>query len=293
MMQSSTLAYKRVQGLDILADIYPSGQARAPVIIFIHGGALIWDHRGVVPKSHIERLHGAGWAVVTIDYRLAPESKLPDILQDIRDAIVWVRGPGAARFGYDGQKLCVMGNSAGGYLALMCGCLEGSIRPNAIVSLYGYGDILGDWYAKPSEHYLHCRAPISWQEAAASIGSRPISVGGEGRSTFYYYTRQQGSWLGHVAGEGLWQQEQAMRAFCPAYAADGGFPPTLLLHGTCDTDVPYTQSVQMKGVLEGLGRPVELIGLEGLGHSFDEEHPDDPAVCAAIGRMMDFLNRHK
>ena len=48
------------------------------------------DRRGI-DRTLLSRLVEAGYTVVSIDYRLAPETKLPAILEDVRDAFAWIR----------------------------------------------------------------------------------------------------------------------------------------------------------------------------------------------------------
>ena len=52
--------------------------------------------------------------VVSIDYRLAPETKLPAIVEDVQDACRWVRERGPKLFRIAPERLAVMGGSAGG-----------------------------------------------------------------------------------------------------------------------------------------------------------------------------------
>src|SRR4051794_32459384 len=75
--------YKTVGTHDIRADVY-AGEAAGPrpVVVWIHGGALIMGHRGQVERPLRDKLLQAGYVVVSIDYRLAPETKLPAILDD-------------------------------------------------------------------------------------------------------------------------------------------------------------------------------------------------------------------
>ena len=59
---------------------------------------------------------------------------------------------GPRLFNADTRRIAVAGGSAGGYLTLMSGfCVKP--RPAVLVSFWGYGDIAGDWYIKPSTFY--------------------------------------------------------------------------------------------------------------------------------------------
>jgi len=61
----------------------------------------------------------------SVDYRLVPKSKLPEILEDVQDAFLWIGTTGADLLNINPGKLAVAGDSAGGYLALMSGfCLS-------------------------------------------------------------------------------------------------------------------------------------------------------------------------
>src|SRR5882672_6926822 len=135
------------QGNDLQADVHsPPGDSvqPRPVIVFIHGGALMMGDRKMTPRpgSLLTALLDAGYVVVSIDYRLAPQVKLPVILEDMRDACAWVSKQGPELFHVDSNNLFVMGQSAGGYLTLMSG-LRVQPRPRALVSFWGYGDIAG------------------------------------------------------------------------------------------------------------------------------------------------------
>jgi acetyl esterase/lipase len=68
----------------------------------------------------LDRYLAAGYTVVAIDYRLAPETKLPGILEDVQDAYGWLRKT-ATELRIDPTRIGIVGHSAGGYLALMAG----------------------------------------------------------------------------------------------------------------------------------------------------------------------------
>src|SRR5690242_11997639 len=89
--EPQTFVYKKAGGCEIKADVFGSEVGpRKPVAVWIHGGALILGSRKLPADSRILRaLLEAGFTVVSIDYRLAPETKLPGIIEDVRDAFRW------------------------------------------------------------------------------------------------------------------------------------------------------------------------------------------------------------
>ena len=89
----NTYTYKTAGDCEIKADVHGAdGKTGKPVLVWVHGGALIMGHRRGAPAEFVTPLVDAGFTVVSIDYRLAPETKLPAIIEDLKDACGWVRG---------------------------------------------------------------------------------------------------------------------------------------------------------------------------------------------------------
>jgi acetyl esterase/lipase len=291
-MDKQTYTYKEVGDCQIRADVYPaSGRPPRPAILFIHGGALISGSREWIHPAQLDLYLNAGNTVISIDYRLAPETKLPAIIEDLQDAFRWVRERGPELFAIDPDRLGVVGNSAGGYLTLMAGfCVDP--RPRVLVSLYGYGDVAGPWYSRPDPFY--CRQPaVTRAEADAVVGQQVLSntwPEHQDRGRFYLYCRQQGLWPRAVAGHDPDTEPDTFDPFCPLRNVTPDYPPTLLLHGDKDTDVPYEQSVLMADALARAGVEHQLLTIPGGGHGFDGEM-DDPVVSAAFEKVLRFLSR--
>lgn len=287
-----THVFKVAGDCKIRADVFraPSSGVQ-PVIVWIHGGALISGHRGNINTNQLERYLAKGCTVVSIDYRLAPEEKLKAIIEDVQDAFRWVRQKGPDLFGVNPDRLAVIGHSAGGYLTQMTGfCV--TPRPKALVSFYGYGDIAGAWYSRPDPHYSQQPA-VPKEEAYAAVGGpvKSEAPGPDNRFRFYLYCRQQGLWPKEVSGYDPDQNSKAYDPFCPVRNVSKDYPPTLLLHGDKDTDVPYEQSVMMAKRLSELGVEHELITIPGGGHGFDRRL-SDPVVSKAFERVLTFLQQH-
>ena len=118
----TTYTYKVAGGCEIKADVFGGAAgARKPALVWIHGGALILGSRKSLGSPFPSKLLDSGYAIVSIDYRLAPETKLPDIIKDVQDAWRWVRQEGSQRLGIDPDRIATAGASAGGYLTLMTG----------------------------------------------------------------------------------------------------------------------------------------------------------------------------
>ena len=174
----TTYTYKTVGDLEIKADVYaPTASSKKklkPVVVWIHGGALMMGHRGQVKKHLKNRLVEAGCLFISIDYRLAPETQLPEIIADIEDAFAWIGTKGPQLFGADPKRIAVMGGSAGGYLTFIAGH-RAKPKPVALVSFFGYGDLIGDWYSTPSPHARHQQSKMSREEAFAQVNGPAIS----------------------------------------------------------------------------------------------------------------------
>ena len=234
-----------------------------------------------------------GYALVSIDYRLAPNTKLPAIIEDIEDAYRWVRAQGPISFGADPNRIVVAGGSAGGYLTLMSG-FRFDPRPRALVSFYGYGDITAEWYSRPEPFYVKQPA-VPRDEAYAGVSGPPIS-GATGetnkkRSRFYLYCRQHGLWPKEVAGHDPDTENESFNPYCPIRNITKNYSPTLLIHGTEDTDVPYQQSADMAAKLAAAGVEHKLITVPGAGHGISGI---DPAEFQRINRQaLDFIKAHR
>src|SRR5690349_9511140 len=80
----TTVAYRNVDGHAILADIYrPKGDEPRPVIVWFHAGALIMGNREWLIPQIRALAEQENFAIVSFDYRLAPETKLPAIISDV------------------------------------------------------------------------------------------------------------------------------------------------------------------------------------------------------------------
>ncbi len=105
------------QRLDL---VKPAGVAKAPVLLFVHGGG--WS---IGDKAHAapDKAHWAnskGWGFASANYRLVPQATVEQQAADVASAIAWLRA-NAAREGLDPDRIVLMGHSAGAHLVALVG----------------------------------------------------------------------------------------------------------------------------------------------------------------------------
>ncbi|MAG92978.1 MAG: hypothetical protein CMJ48_04425 [Planctomycetaceae bacterium] len=227
--------------------------------------------------------------LVSMGYRLAPEAQLHEIIEDLKDAIQWVQQSGPELFGADPSRMVIAGASAGGYLTLMSGIVADP-PPTALVSYWGFGDVDGDWTTSPNAAYRKGKL-VTKEDAWAGVGKEvltsPNKTNGRGRSVFFMYLKQHGLWTKAVSGIDPKAEPEKIKPFCPIKNLTSKFPPTLMLHGTADIDVPVEQSLNMARELKRLGVSHELITIENGGHSL--WGGDKKLIEQAFERSMEYI----
>ena len=120
------------------------GDRPLPVTVFFHGGGFALgdlDTHDVTARQHAV---GADTLVVSVDYRLAPEHPFPAAVDDVWAATRWVAAH-AGRFGADGSRLAVAGDSAGGTLAAVVAQLARDENgPELTFQLLWYPSVMWD-----------------------------------------------------------------------------------------------------------------------------------------------------
>lgn len=287
-------SYKTVGDLKIQADVYrPADDRVRPVVVWIHGGALILGNRAGVPKNLLDLCATEGYALVSIDYRLAPEAKLPEIVGDVEDALTWIRGDGAKAAKLDPERLVVVGGSAGGYLTLTAG-FRAKPRPTALVAYWGYGDVDGTWYTQPSEFYRKQKPLVNKGDAMKAVGGKVLTgsetdFDAKGRGQYYLYLRQNGLWTNEVTSFDPKKDRDKLTPYCPVRNVTKDYPPTLFVHGTEDTDVPYSLSADMAAELTKHKVTHELVTVKGAGHGLSGS--DKKLADEAHAKALAFIRK--
>lgn len=109
-------------GQSIPARLYAPSRDALPMLVYFHGGGFTVGSVATHDSLCRHLSHLAQCAVVSVDYRLAPEHKFPTAVHDAWDAVQWLAALGGT-LGLDHGRLAVGGDSAGGTLAAVCAIL--------------------------------------------------------------------------------------------------------------------------------------------------------------------------
>jgi acetyl esterase/lipase len=279
--------YKTVGSLELKADVFRlSHFKKGPILVFIHGGQLVGGDRGIVPQE-LQPFARAGYSIVTIDHRLAPETKLAGIVEDVQDAVRWAHGDGARVFSGDPDRLAILGVGSGGYLAMLAAETVDP-PPRAVVSIGGISDILADAFTHPDENALS-RTHLTEEEAMRDVGQQEITRR-QSAARLYLWSRQTGRWPALVSGLDPETQADAFGPFRPIRHVTNRFPSAFLVHGQEDKDVPVQQSASMAQELGRKEVPFELVVVPGAGTGLAGA-PEQEAG-RIYQRIHDFLDRH-
>jgi len=105
------------QRLDL---VKPAGVARAPVVLFVHGGGWSIGDKAHAAGDKARWANGKGWAFASANYRLVPNATVEQQAADVATAIAWLRANAAAQ-GLDPDRIVLMGHSAGAHLVALVG----------------------------------------------------------------------------------------------------------------------------------------------------------------------------
>ena len=132
------IVYGEADGVKLTMDYYaPKGPGVHPIAIIIHGGGYQrGDSKSGSEAYCADFLAPAGYAVFSINYRLAPKYPYPYMVYDVENSVRYLR-KNAKRWNADPDKIALVGGSAGGFLSNMVGLLNApGAEVQAVVTLF-------------------------------------------------------------------------------------------------------------------------------------------------------------
>jgi acetyl esterase/lipase len=101
----------------VLCRLYRPSEG-APLLVHLHGGGFVFGDLETHDARCRRLARESGWAVLAVDYRRAPEYPYPAASDDVDTVVDWL-GSAGSTLGVDTSRLAVVGDSAGGQLALV------------------------------------------------------------------------------------------------------------------------------------------------------------------------------
>jgi len=255
------IVYREAGGEKLTMDFYPpAGPAPHPIAIIIHGGGFVAGTSKNNSEAYCaDFLAPAGYAVFSINYRLAPKFPYPAMVEDVERAIRYIRH-NAKTWKADPNRIALVGGSAGGYLSNMAGVLGApgikgakdpvdrvSAKVQAVVTLFGPSDLRG---SQASKGFLALLSPL-------------------------------------IEKKGL---EAALAEASPVMHVNSEAPPFLLIHGDKDESVDLAQSSQMQLALQANNVRCDLIIIPNGPHATGKWHKV-PGVPDWEKQMTEWLNK--
>jgi Esterase/lipase len=270
--------YKSINGHDIMATIYlPDFELneKLPALIYFHGGGFIFGNREQGLENSIrDKLLANKIVVVSANYRLAPETKLEEILNDASDIVAWIKNEGS-RFHIDTTKVVVAGGSAGGYLALSTG-FSGKSAPDAIVAI------------SPPTGFSTEGIETGDLSLLENIKKDSIVSHGDytSRMDLWRYLGKNGLALYEIFGFDPVEEPQKLERYTLTNNIGYDYPPTLIIHAKNDRAVKFDETEAFYRFLQDKKVESELYVVEN-GHSSDliKQHPE------AVDEIIRFLNK--
>lgn len=243
--------------MDILAPKVREGHEKCPLAVWFCGGEFrLMDKSVWIP----EMMYFArkGYVVASVEYRTSNEVNFPEPLCDAKAAIRYLKAH-AEEYCIDPDRICVMGESAGGSIASLVG-MTGGIRE------YERGDYL--------EYDSKVQAVIDFY----GLVDMDLEVSGEPNDMIPPWTVQD--YLGV-----LHTKQDIRKASALSYVTEA-VPPVMILHGGADQAVSPMQSEKFYEKLQEKGVLSDLYLIEDAAHGDDAFYQDE-----VLAKVDEFLKK--
>ena len=212
---------------ELKADLYkPVGNGPFPAVVMVHGGG--WEGRTRGDMDDISRqVAKRGYVVLNMSYRFAPQWHFPAQLQDVQQAVLWLRNH-ASEHSVLKNRIGAWGYSAGAHLAALAGVTSPEDK----------------WFVEGS------------RLQAVVAGGTPVDI--------RYY--KGGALTNGLTGVPYEQNPALWREASPLALVTPDDPPMFLYHGTFDFTVGDDNAHAMYDALNTNRIPAELYLMRGLEH---------------------------
>jgi alpha-L-fucosidase 2 len=243
----------------------PNGPGVHPIAIIIHGGGYQrGDSKSGSEAYCADFLAPAGYAVFSINYRLAPKYPYPYMVYDVERSIRYLRH-NAGNWNADPGKIALVGGSAGGFLSNMAGLLGAP----------------GDPKAKDPVDRENAKAQaVVTLFAQSSFATVPLNA--DVHALLDPLIRQKG-------------EREALKEASPITYVTKNAPPFLLIQGDKDEYIPFTESTNLQTALRNAGVKCDIIRIPNGTHGTGGWYaiPDVPDWERQMTEWLNTTLRHE
>ncbi|KAF7321661.1 Polyketide synthase [Mycena kentingensis (nom. inval.)] len=299
------LQFASVDGLDLYLDVYlppaASESAKVPVCLWWHGGGLLQGTRKgkqsmpplyylipynvAVSPHHLSAPEKHNICLVSADYRLAPQTRLPGILSDCKAALEFLSSDAfktATNNAVDASKVVVSGSSAGGWLCLLAGTgigyaacgLAPPPKVSGIAALYPITDLADPFWTTKQHPVSYLPRVIPDEEVASFVDPTSQKLAFTAvespRAIFYHYMVQEGI-LEHLLLDGTGIPSAAFGIAPQLRTGAFTVPPVFQIHGDIDDKVPVRQARDVEAALKEIKADCIYEELPNVNHLFDKD----------------------
>lgn len=240
-------------------------------ILYLHGGGMIFGHKDDLPKEYIQLFLETGYDLIMLDYLLAPESRLDEIITNLEITINNFTNYMYKEIGLTTPNYILFGRSAGAYLSLLATKRNNIAPPTRLILFYGYYSLQEAFCSTPSSHYLKMSI-IPSSVIPTIIGNKPLTYGPvHPRFLLYLYGRQTGTWLSFLTPQ---TDTDGLSKYSLTYDDLKKLPPAFLAATPTDYDVPFG----MSNVMAELIPSSHLHIVHDREHDFDRDPKNEQAI---------------
>ena len=301
------ISFATIPGTDrqLLCDVWQPPKnvtSSGLAFIYLHGSAWYLLDKDLGTRPFFNHLTAQGHVIMDVAYRLAPETDMMGMVNDVKRAIVWMK-ENADTYGVDPNRIVVGGGSAGAHLAQMTAYTANNpqftpteligkdISVCAVISLYGPADLEAMYYH--TNQHLTSRSIPGRPKKAVPTQMPGWIVKKMGKE--YYRLNMDKGFVNSAAFAPLLgghpdECPETYALFSPVTHVHSHCPPTLLIHGEHDLMAPVKSTRFLYTCLAKEKVPTVMHILPQTDHAFDLILPKiSPSARNAIYDMERFM----
>ncbi len=280
--RTSDVVYDHRDGMAFVFDVIRPEKQNGAAILNILSGGWVSKSASTMSTSSYKAYTDKGYTIFIISHGSQPRYNLVEIFSQIQRAIKFITY-NASSYGINPKKLGVIGHSAGGHLSVSA-------------AAFGKDAVSEEEYRK--EHNIAKTDKVDPVDLSSSKVEAAAAF--YPPTNFVQFLSADSNWFDfptvrNVSTNGSFIatpdssrefQNKILKSISPYYFITDSTPPILVIHGTSDPLIPFSQSVSLIAKLKEHHVPCMLIPKEGKGHGWPGDKQDERACVAWFDKYL-------